>query len=187
MSLSKAAYVDAMALTTARPGQVTRRIYLFRHAKSSWEGDGLEDHDRPLSPRGEHAARAMADYVRREGVAPDLVLCSTAVRARQTLEALSLRGENRYEEGLYGAGAAWLVSRLRRVPGSVGSAMLVGHNPGLQDLAVLLAGKGDPLLLARVREKLPTGALIGLTFHGEWTSLAEHKATLESFVTPRDL
>jgi phosphohistidine phosphatase len=166
---------------------VARRLYLLRHAKSSWDGPDLDDHARPLSPRGERAAQDMAAHLQREGIQPELVLCSTAMRARQTVEALSLRGEVHYEDVLYGASAADLLSRLREIPGAVGSAMLVGHNPGIQELAVLFAGKGDPGLTGRVRVKLPTGALVKLAFDGPWASLAEGVATLEALVVPRDL
>ena len=118
---------------------------------------------------------------------PDLVLCSTARRARQTLGELALASEVRYEDGLYGAGPVELLARLRCLPDDVGSLMLVSHNPGLQELAVSLAGNGDPLLLARLRDKLPTGALLKLTFHGPWASLGQVDATLEAMVRPQDL
>jgi phosphohistidine phosphatase len=166
---------------------VVRRLYLLRHAKSSWDDPGQDDHARPLSPRGERAARDMAAHLKREAVRPDLVLCSTAQRARQTLEALALASEARFEDDLYGAGAAALLGRLRGLPDAVSSVMLVGHNPGLQELALLLAGNGDPVLLNRVREKLPTGALVTLTFQVPWASLAQGGTTLAAMVRPEDL
>jgi phosphohistidine phosphatase len=129
----------------------------------------------------------MGAYLRRQAVEPALVLCSTALRARQTLEALSLEGEVCYESGLYGASAADLLARLRRVADQVGSVMLVGHNPGLHDLAVSCSGSGDPLALARLRGKLPTGALVKLSFQGSWASLAEGQAGLEALVVPAEL
>jgi phosphohistidine phosphatase len=129
----------------------------------------------------------MAAYLGGEAVAPALVLCSTALRARQTLEALSLQGEVGHEDDLYGASAADLLARLRRVPDEIGSVMVVGHNPGLHELAVSCSGKGDPLQLARLRGKLPTGALVRLSFLGPWASLAPGHATLESLVVPGDL
>lgn len=167
--------------------EVVRSLYVLRHAKSSWDVPGLDDHARPLSPRGRSAARDMAAHLHGEGVEPALVLCSTARRARETLAALSLRGEVRYEDGLYGAGAAELLARLRLIPDGTGSVMLVGHNPGLHDLVVSCAGGGDPVVLARLREKLPTGALVRLTFQGSWSSLSEGRAVLEALVVPREL
>jgi phosphohistidine phosphatase len=125
--------------------------------------------------------------LRGEAVEPALVLCSTAVRARQTLAALHLDGEVSYEDALYGAGATDLLARLHGVPDHVGPVMVVGHNPGLHELAVSCSGKGDPHILARLREKLPTGALVTLSFTGPWASLAPGGATLEGLVVPGDL
>ncbi|MET1010471.1 MAG: histidine phosphatase family protein, partial [Gaiellaceae bacterium] len=96
-----------------------KRLHILRHAKSSWDDEGLPDHERPLAPRGEKAAARIADHVRSGSVAPDLVLCSTAVRARQTLAALLpvLPGdvEILLEDDLYGASLDSLIERLREV------------------------------------------------------------------------
>ena len=164
-----------------------RSLYLLRHAKSSWDDPGLGDHARPLSPRGEGAARDLAAYFHREAIEPALVLCSTAVRARQTLQALSLRSEVCYEDDLYGASAAELLARLRRISEEIGSVMVVGHNPGLHELAVSFSEKGDAVLLARLCDKLPTGTFVKLAFPGPWASLAERQATLEALVMARHL
>jgi phosphohistidine phosphatase len=129
----------------------------------------------------------MATYMGREAVEPALVLCSTALRARQTLAALPIAGEICYEDGLYGAGAADLMARLHAVADDVGSVMVVAHNPGLHDLAVSCAGEGEPDALARLREKLPTGALVKLSFPGPWASLVPGGAVLEALVLPREL
>ena len=124
------------------PRETRHRLYLLRHAKSSWGDAGLADHDRPLAPRGEKAAREVAEHARKRGIEPALVLCSTAVRARQTLAAFSFAGRVSYEDGLYGASAGDLVARLRRLPDELPEAMVVAHNPGLQELALLLIGEG---------------------------------------------
>ena len=162
-------------------------LYLLRHAKSDWGDPGLPDHGRPLSPRGERAARDLATYLRRMGVTPALVLCSSALRARQTLGALAISGEVRYEDALYGASAGELVERLQLVPEATPSVLLVGHNPGLQELALLLAGEGSAALRARLGEKFPTGALVELVFHGPWAELAGDGAELTAFIAPRDI
>jgi phosphohistidine phosphatase len=162
----------------------SHELYLLRHAKSDWGDPGLPDHARPLSPRGERAARDIAAHLRRRHVAPVLSLCSSALRARQTLDALSVGGEVLYEDGLYGATAGQLLERLRLVPETTPSVMLVGHNPGIQELAVLLAGKGKTALRATLAEKLPTGALVTLVFHIPWAELAERTAELSGFAVP---
>ena len=166
---------------------VAHNLYLLRHAKSSWDHAGVADHDRPLAPRGQRAAREMGEHLRASKAAPSLVLCSTALRARETLAALALGRDVTYEEGLYGAAADELLARLRGLPERARSVMLVGHNPGLGELASLLVGKGEPALLARLREKLPTGALVELSFQGTWASLGPGSGSLEAFVVPREL
>ena len=163
-------------------------LYLLRHAKSSWADPGLPDHERSLAPRGEQAARRIAGYIRQERIRPGLVLCSTAVRARRTLEiiapALGEATAVRLEDRLYGAGAEDLLSRLREVPDDVDAVLVVGHNPGLQDLAVELAGGGDARALRRLNEKFPTGALASLTTPGRWTELGTGTARLVSLILP---
>jgi phosphohistidine phosphatase len=166
-----------------------RRLYLLRHAKSSWKEQGLADHDRPLARRGRRAAKAIGGHLREQGVEPELVLCSTARRARQTLEGIEPalgRGKVRVEPELYGALPAVLLAHLQEIPARVRSVMVIGHNPGLEELALLLARHGP-----RVREleaKFPTGALATLAFQGSgWAALDRGTAELIEFIRPRDL
>ena len=160
-----------------------RMLFLLRHAKSSWDDPELRDHDRPLAPRGRRAAKLMAGHIRDEGIRPSLVLCSSAVRARQTLAGVAPDGEVSVEQELYGASADDLLDRLRRVPDGVESVMLIGHNPAMQDLALTLAGGGAE----QVERKFPTGALATLSFAGEWSELAPGGAELVAFVRPKQL
>jgi len=143
-------------------------LYLLRHAKSSWDDPALADHDRPLAPRGLRNASALADHFRREELQPQLVLCSTALRARETLAILlpGLDGESelRLEDTLYGAGASELLARLHVVPETVGSVLVIGHNPGLESLAERLGGDDAP-------GHLPTSALVELEVRGPWSTL----------------
>jgi phosphohistidine phosphatase len=147
--------------TPAQPGALT--LHLLRHAKSSWDDPRLGDVDRPLAPRGERAARRLARDLPPAGVAPRLILCSSARRALQTLDlirpGLPSNAEIVVEEGLYGAGGPELMARLRRLPAGCVEAMVIGHNPGIHDLALALAGSRAP---APLRERLPTGALVSL-------------------------
>jgi phosphohistidine phosphatase len=171
------------------PLRTDRRVYLLRHAKSSWKDSGLADHDRPLARRGRRAAHAIGGHLREQGVAPDLVLCSTARRARETLEGIgpSLgRGDVRFEAGLYGAPPGVLLRRLQELPPSVRSVMLIGHNPGLQELALVLARQGSRL--EALAAKFPTGALATVAFRGSgWPALDRGSAELIDFIRPRDL
>jgi phosphohistidine phosphatase len=166
-----------------------KTLFLLRHAKSSWDDPGLTDHDRPLAPRGRRAAKAIAEHLCAEGLAPDLVLCSSSVRTRETLEriAAALGDEVRVdiERELYAASADRLLERLRAVDDGVGSVMLVGHNPGIEQLAFRLAGDGEKL--ADLRRKYPTAALATLEFDGRWSELEPGAARLADFVKPKQL
>ena len=162
-----------------------KRLVLLRHAKSSWAQPDLADHDRPLNDRGRRAAAAVGHYLRRAGVRPDLVLCSSAIRARQTLESLDLANsvEIRIEPDLYGASAGDLLSRIRKVPARVVSLLLIAHNPGIELLARSLTGDG-----LSDAEKFPTGAVAEFVVSvSEWEEIGPGSVRLHAFVVPRDL
>jgi phosphohistidine phosphatase len=166
-------------------------VFLLRHAKSSWSDDQLVDHDRPLAPRGEEAVDRLRRHLADAAVAPELVLCSSARRTVMTLDGIApafpAGTTVLVEPGLYGASSDRLLRRLHDVADTVGSVMLIGHNPGLELLAHLLIGRGDPELRRRAETKFPTGALAELAFDGGWSALARGATSLESFVVPRDL
>jgi phosphohistidine phosphatase len=167
-----------------------RTVFLLRHAKSSWSDPTVLDIDRPLAPRGERAAKEIAKYMRRKRIRPACVLCSPSVRTRRTLEAIEpALGRNCVIElvpALYAASRQELLRQLQALPDSVASVMLIGHNPGLQELALTLASRGANL--PRLEEKLPTGALATLVADCEnWTALKPADAELVDYVVPRDL
>ena len=167
-----------------------RTVFLLRHAKSSWDDLAIADHDRPLAPRGRRAAKGIAEHVRSEAVCPALVLCSSARRACETLDAirpaLGDHAEVVVTDDLYGADADLLLRRLREVGQDVDSVMVVGHNPGLQDLALELTGDGDEAAIAQLHTKFPTGALATLQLgEASWDQLAPGRAYLASLVLPR--
>jgi phosphohistidine phosphatase len=170
-----------------------KTVLLLRHAKSAWNDAGLGDHERPLSRRGERAAEALADYIAKKAPRPDLILCSTAVRTRQTLAPLvhhlaTPAPPILLEKGLYLAPEATLLARLRKAPDEAGTVLLIGHNDGIWQLAEVLADKGRAALLQALREKFPTGALAILRAPIErWADLAAGSAELLDFVRPRDL
>jgi phosphohistidine phosphatase len=166
---------------------VEKRLHLLRHAKSSWDDPSLADRDRPLAPRGRKAAKRIGRHLRESGVRPELVLCSPSARTRQTLDRLGLPSDTPVEldASLYAASAEAFLERLRAVSGSVGSVLVIGHNPGLQDLAVELAATGADL--DRLTEKFPTAALASLRFDGDWDELAPGACTLVAYVVPREL
>ncbi|HLE70613.1 MAG TPA: histidine phosphatase family protein [Vicinamibacteria bacterium] len=132
-----------------------KTLMLLRHAKSSWKDSDVVDHDRPLNKRGKKAAPQMGRLLSKEGLVPELILSSTAVRTRETAEAVakasSYKGPIELLDTLYLAMAGKLLSEAQsHTPDSVGRLLLVGHNPGMEDLVEILSGK---------REAFPTAAL----------------------------
>jgi phosphohistidine phosphatase len=169
-----------------------KTLYLLRHAKSSWDDDGLDDFDRPLAERGSEAAPRIAEHMKREGWIPDTVLCSAARRAVETFElvrpVLGLDGAARIERELYLADPGVMLQRLRALPDSSSAVLMIGHNPGHEMLAKLLAGDGKRKAVKRLQKKYPTGALAVLTFQTDrWGDVAEGTGYLEAFVRPKDI
>jgi phosphohistidine phosphatase len=149
----------------------------------------LPDHDRPLARRGRRACKRIAAHMQAEGIEPVLVLCSSALRARQTFDriapALSDATEVRIDGALYGASADELLATLNSLADSLESALLIGHDPGMHDLTLSLARPGA--LRDEVRPKFPTAALATLTLTTSWAEAAPGTADLTAFVTPRGL
>ena len=166
-------------------------LSLFRHAKSSWSDPSLRDFDRPLGPRGQKAAPRMGQYIAEHDLVPDLMLCSTAARARETLDralpAFTGEPEIQFEKSLYLAAPDKMLATLQALPPRYAHVMLVGHNPGMHMLALVLAGSGAPQALAALGAKFPTAALAVLDFDGGWDAVAPGSGHLRLFMRPRDL
>lgn len=173
-----------------------KTVYLLRHAKSEWADPGLQDHDRPLNARGRDAAPKMAAYLKAERYHPELVLCSTARRTVETFDlikkALGPEVEAKFEEGLYLAEQRQLLERLHWIDDVVKTVMLIGHNPGLEQLAhALCASPEDPAeekLQKRMREKFPTCALAVIKVPAKsWRDVKAGHGRLKDFMRPKDL
>lgn len=165
-------------------------LHLLRHTKSSWDDEKVDDHDRPLSKRGRRDAETMARHLAARGGVPDVVFSSTAARARATLAPLLERLKPKrvlLDRDLYLAPGFRLLERLRETDESVRTALLIGHNPGLHELALLLADPESPVELPPISGKFPTGALASYRFGSAWRRLKPHGATLIAYVTPREL
>jgi phosphohistidine phosphatase len=167
-------------------------LYLLRHFKSSWDEPDLPDLQRPLAPRGHTAGKLMARHLAHIGIRPELVLCSAALRTRQTLELIGSRWgdvDTNLERGLYEASEKSLLDRLRALPADLASVLLIGHNPGLERLTALLcAGHGDDTALERLRAKFPTGTLATLDRETpSWNHLGKETCSLRALVRPADL
>ncbi|HET6876650.1 MAG TPA: histidine phosphatase family protein [Jatrophihabitans sp.] len=166
------------------------RLHLLRHAKSSWDDDALPDAERPLSPRGRKAASALRRHFKASQLRVDLVLCSPARRTRQTWDRVrdGVRcTEVRFVPDIYEASAGALLDVVRGIDESAGSVLLIGHNPGLADLAEQLIADGRDEAVTRLREGFPTGAFATMRLNGPWRATDPHTGFLEGFVRPRDL
>lgn len=157
-------------------------LLLVRHAKSSWKNPGAVDFERPLNQRGQRDAPRMALAIRSLGIHVDCLLCSSARRARQTatafIDVLQLGSEQiRFDDQLYLATAPALLALLRTAP-ACETAMLIGHNPGLTELANLLAA-------TPVADNVPTAGVVHLRTAGGSSDLAAQRATLVRYLTPR--
>jgi len=169
-----------------------RTLLLLRHAKSSWDDPALDDHARPLTTRGIEAARRIARYLADQHLRVDLVLCSSARRATQTLEELQPATEATAEvqitDELYGASSRAILQRLRPIDPTLSSVLVIGHNPGLEDLTSDLAGDGEVAAMNQLRAKFPTAALAVLDLGStKWTDLGPGAAHLTALVVPRGL
>ncbi|MDQ1021221.1 SixA phosphatase family protein [Streptomyces afghaniensis] len=166
-----------------------RRLVVLRHAKSAWPLD-VADHERPLAPRGRRDAPAAGRALAEADCLPDLALCSTAVRARRTWELAAAEWGTpppvRFDRRLYAASPAGLLSVVHEVSAEVETLLLIGHNPGLEELVLALADDGLDDTLERVRTKFPTSAVAVLSWHGTtWRALAPGTALLTSMTVPR--
>ncbi|HEY0763370.1 MAG TPA: histidine phosphatase family protein [Pyrinomonadaceae bacterium] len=160
-----------------------KTLFLLRHAKSSWKDDTLADFERPLNRRGKHAAETIGHYFKTSAIVPELILCSPAERTRQTVELLLKHArwstEVRYDQRIYEASAQRLVEVVSQIDNDRKVAMLVGHNPGLEDLLLLFTGN---------TEVMPTGAIAKLMLKTtKWATALEKRATLDWIVRPKDL
>ncbi|WP_417670863.1 SixA phosphatase family protein [Roseibium sp.] len=167
-------------------------LLLLRHAKSDWGTPELKDFDRPLNSRGRTAARVMAKYIAESGFKPDLVLCSTAQRTRETLSRLLTvirhQTDIRLLHTLYDQSEDAYLPAIRSLGGQAQTLMVIGHNPATEETAHLLYGSGAPELKADMELKYPSGALTIYECPAEsWADLAPGTCHLKAFVKPRAL
>ncbi|MBB4152288.1 phosphohistidine phosphatase [Sphingomonas jinjuensis] len=169
-----------------------KTLTLLRHAKSGWDDPVARDFDRPLNAKGRRAAIAMGRHWRQIDLDFDHIIASPAVRVEQTLEEVE-SGYGRtlapaWDRRLYLASAATLLDVVRELPDTLSRVLLVGHNPGLEELVLLLAGDSDDALRDAVEEKYPTATLAELALGADrWGDAKPGGATLTRFIRPRDL
>lgn len=160
-----------------------KTLLLLRHAKSDWDDVSLRDFERPLAPRGRRDAPRMGEALKQRGPLPDLVISSPASRARETIEAViqaaDLKASLQFDESIYGASSAELMTLIRRLPASSDCALVVGHNPGFEDLVARLTGHA---------ERMPTAGLACIEFQTDsWENIEDGEGRLSWFLTPKKL
>ncbi|MGA9583265.1 MAG: histidine phosphatase family protein [Allosphingosinicella sp.] len=166
-------------------------LTLLRHAKSGWDDPVSRDFDRPLNPRGRRAARTVALEMKAQGLAFDLVLASPARRVVETLEEVAAGFgaiEPRFDERLYLASAATLLEIVRSAPDEAGRLLVVGHNNGLEELALCLSRSDEDGLRGEIEVKYPTGTVAEIELPVErWAEVREGIGRVTRFIRPRDL
>lgn len=170
-----------------------KSLIFLRHAKSSWSSPELSDHERPLNGRGRAAAATMGRYIVEHDLLPDLILCSTARRARETLERAATQWTYipaaHIERALYDfSGGRGYLDLIRQTDAGIGSLMVIGHNPTIEILVSDLMGKASPELAEKLAFKYPTAALAVLEFDTDtWTDIAPGGGKLTAFALPREV
>lgn len=164
---------------------MTRRLVLLRHAKSDYPG-GVLDHDRPLSARGRREGALAGDHLRTLPGPIDEVLCSTAVRTRQTLDRTGIEAPTRFTSDIYEAVPDDILAHVQQTEDTVLTLLVIGHAPGIPSLALDLAGPGsDETVMQDIGARFPTSALAVLEIPGSWADLGENGAVLVEFTVPR--
>lgn len=167
------------------------RLYVLRHAKSSWADPGQKDFDRPLNQRGRDALVAIRELIAERGWEPRHIFCSPTARTRQTLTGIQAAFRDApnvsFEAILYSGDASAYLHCLGSIENG-GPAMLIGHNPMCEELCEWLAGGGDETAVAKMRAKFPTGALAVFDIDkANWKSLSAGSGNLVDFIVPREL
>jgi phosphohistidine phosphatase len=163
-----------------------RSLVLLRHAKSAYP-NGVPDHDRPLAQRGVREAALAGDWLRANLPAIDAVLCSTATRARETLARSGIDAPVRYVERLYGATPGTVIEQINHVSDDVSTLLVVGHEPTISEVAIILASADgtDTVAMERISAKYPTSAIAVLRIDGRWEQVEPGSAALVDFHVPR--
>lgn len=167
-----------------------KKLYFLRHAKSGHPA-GVDDKNRPLNPQGRQTCIAIGEYFIQNHIAPDLVLCSDAVRTKQTAEGV-FQGQNNinieYNKKLYLATPGEIIKEISKTQDNINSLMVIAHNPGIQQIAAILAGSGDAEILKYIKNDYPTCALTEFSLDvTSWKGIEPRSGKLENFVIAKEL
>lgn len=160
-----------------------KTLYILRHAKSSWDNNSLSDFERPLNERGIKTAPIIGEMMRKNDFVPEIIVCSTAKRAEQTArfikESAEFDAEIKFEDAIYEASPMTLLRIVSKIGDKFNSALIVGHNPGFENLMRVLTGKS---------EAMPTAALAVIDLKIEkWSETNTGAGILREFIRPKDI
>lgn len=167
-----------------------KKLYFLRHAQSG-HPQGVDDKDRPINRHGQQECEAMARYLLENNICPELVICSDALRTTQTAKAVfqpqpSVKIE--YNKKLYLATPGEILREISKIDDKVNSLMVVAHNPGIQQTSFIIAGSGDKVTIAEIKNDYPTCALAAFSFNiGKWQDVQPGKGLLGSFIVAKEL
>ena len=169
-----------------------KTIFLLRHAKSSWDDVRLDDFDRPLSSRGIKSCKKMGKYLKKNKLIPDIVYCSSAIRAKQTWEVVNriveIKENILYEDSLYMSDFSNFINIIKKTKNNFKNLMIVSHNPGIENLALELSKDKNNEIYEKINIKFPTGALIIIKFDlNNWSKVDCKKGKLYEFIKPKEL
>jgi len=164
-----------------------RELILWRHAKSDWSDPNLDDHDRPLAERGRRNAKKMANWIEKQGLKPDFILCSSAKRTQQTLKRLcpDCQTPTQITRSIYHVEFSELLSELAQIPHHHNRVLMIGHNPGLESLIDFLVGHHSPR--SPEVKLFPTAAIAHFIMPTDWSNLQKGAGRLVSITRPKDL
>ncbi len=167
------------------------RLYIMRHAKSSWAIPGARDFDRELNDKGLQDLTKISKYMKKEGISPEAILCSSAIRTRQTLDSIvstfDKKPETIYTERLYSSGVSEYIEIINSIQGAK-SLMIIGHNPMCGSLAISLPRSGPPDELEKIAYKYPTAAISIIDFDVEsWEEVTKASGCLEKSIFPSEI
>lgn len=169
-----------------------KQLYILRHAKSDYPENIADDHERPLNKRGEAACKKIADFIKQNNISPEVVLCSDALRTTQTINNIMKHSGNDfkvdYTPKLYLATPGEILKELAKIDSNISSAMIVSHNPGVENLTKILLKDGDVDSIKRLQVKYPTAGLAIMSVAADsWDKISPASAILERFIAPKML
>ena len=169
-----------------------KTIFLLRHAKSKWGDPNISDFDRPLADRGIKSAKKIGKYLKKKNYTPNVVYCSSALRAKQTCECINRIIKKKkniiYKKDLYMSDSGTFIKFLKNTKDKYNSAMIISHNPGIENFAIEMIQNKDNEIYDNINAKYPTGGLVIIKLkNSNWSKLKFESGEVCEFIKPREL